>query len=182
MEFKRSWVTRRGPNLVHTGFRPKGKGYLDKYKCYDYVIKNMDKVTPDSIQLAPVRHRQYPWLFGPATMLSSRSIVYPCSRGKCELPCPCLICHKKHPKCRAGQSCGCQDCQLQFEDHSNYHACRHMGCKYCHNIVTVMSCQCSTFSFLTRPRRSVIKEWHLKSNSAQPISSLLSIGIWSSNF
>ena len=101
-------------------------------------MKDRNEITPERVQLVPVVHHQYPWLFGPATLLSSRSIVYPCSRGKCAVPCPCLLCDKKHPKCRAGQSCDCQDCRLQFLDHSNYHACLHTGCKFCHSIVTVL--------------------------------------------
>ena len=132
LEFNRSWITRQGPNLVQTGFGLKGQGR----KCYSFAIKNNEEITPERVQLVPVRHHQYPWLFGPATILSSRSIVYPCSRGKCSLPCPCRICHKIHAKCRAGQSCDCDDCRLHYEDHSNFHACRHMGCRHCHNIVT----------------------------------------------
>ena len=138
LEFNRSWITRKGPNLVPTGFGPKVKGSFDMRKCYSYVIKDRNEITPECIQLVPVDHHQYPWLFGPATLLSNRSIVYPCSRGKCALPCPCLLCDKKHPKCRAGQSCDCQDCRLNFEDHSNYHACRHTGCRFCHSILTFL--------------------------------------------
>ena len=76
MEFKCSWVTRQGPNLVDTGLQRKGKGYLYKDKCYDYVIKDMNKVTHNSIEIAPVHNHNYPWLFCPATILSSQSIVY----------------------------------------------------------------------------------------------------------
>ena len=139
MEFDRSWISRKGPNLIHTpGSGPKGRGSFDCRKCYSYVIKDRNKISPKCIQLVPVGYHQYSWLFGPATLLSSRSIVYPCSRGKCSLPCPCLLCDKKHPKCRAGPSCDCQDCRLHFEDHSNFHACLHIGCRFCHSIVNVM--------------------------------------------
>jgi uncharacterized C2H2 Zn-finger protein len=135
MQFKLSLITRRGPNLVTVG----GKFNPDRNKCYEYVIKDWKEGSSENVQLAPVHIRQKPWLFGPATILSSRSIVYPCTRGKCSLPCPCMICHKKHPKCRAGQSCGgCKDCKLQFDDHTNFHGCLHYGCKYCKNIVTTL--------------------------------------------
>ena len=79
LEFDHSWITRKGPNLVHTpGFGPKGKGSFDRRKCYSYVIKDRNEITAERVQLVPVVHHQYPWLFGPATLLSSRSIVYPC--------------------------------------------------------------------------------------------------------
>ena len=139
LEFDRSWITRQGPNLVHTpGFGPKGKGSSDRRKCYNYVIKNRSEINPKRVQVVPVVHHQYPWLFGPATLIGTRSIVYPCARGKCSLPCPCLLCDKKHPTCRGGQSCDCQDCRIQYDDHSNFHACLHMGCRFCHSIIQVL--------------------------------------------
>ena len=138
LQFKRSWITRRGPKLVTDGFGAKGKFHPGRDKCYEYVIKDIQDATPENLQLAPVQHHQQQWLFGPATTLSSRSIVYPCTRGKCSLPCPCMICHKKHQNCRAGQSCGCKDCKLHFEDHTNFHGCLHIGCKFCNNIMTTI--------------------------------------------
>jgi uncharacterized C2H2 Zn-finger protein len=136
LQFKRSWITRRGAKLE--GFVKTGKVHPGTGKCYEYVIKDIEEANPESVQVAPVHHRRQPWLFGPATRLSSRSIVYPCNRGKCSVPCPCLLCRKKHPRCRAGQSCGCKECKLYFENHSNYHGCLHIGCKSCCNITSVL--------------------------------------------
>ena len=152
LEFDRSWISRKGPNLIRTpGFGPKGKGSFDRRKCYSYVIKDRSKISPKSVQLVPVGYNQHSWLLGPATILSSRSIVYPCSRGKCSLPCPCLLCDKKHPTCRAGKSCDSQDCRSNFEDHSNFHACLHVGCRFCHSIITVMPV--FNFFFLDKSKR-----------------------------
>ena len=102
LNFKQSWITRRGAKVEGPGFNKTHKVHPGTRKCYEYVIKDKEDVIPDMVQLAPVRHRQHPWLFGPATKLSSRSIIYPCNRGKCEVPCACLLCQKKYQKCRAG--------------------------------------------------------------------------------
>ena len=101
------------------------------------MIKDEKNATLEHVQLVPVKQVKVQHLFGPATILSSRQIVYACSRGKCILPCPCLLCAKKDPRCRVGQDCGCADCRMQYKDHSSFHACLHHGCKYCHKIIQI---------------------------------------------
>ena len=92
LNFKHSWITRRGPKLITLGLgNRRSSVHPGTKKCYEYVIKNTEESTPENVQLAPVRHSQQPWLYGPATVLSSWSIVYQCIRGKCSLPCPCRI-------------------------------------------------------------------------------------------
>ena len=140
LNFKQNMITRSGPHLVPEwglGMRRRGKIHPGTLKCYEYVIKDRDNATLEDVQLAPIKHVQVKCLFGPATVLSSRRIVYPCIRGGCHIPCPCLLCAKIHPRCRvAGQSCGCEDCVRHFKDHS-YHAVLHGGCKFCHKIMQV---------------------------------------------
>ena len=139
LHFKHSWIIRRGPKLITLGIgRVKSNKHPGTRKCYEYVIKNPDQSTPEYVQLAPVRQSQIPWLYGPATLLSTRSVVYPCVRGKCVLPCPCRICRKAHPRCREGKSCSCAECKLFFEDHTNFHGCFHHGCKSCFNIISAL--------------------------------------------
>ena len=133
------------------GFNKTYKVHPGTRKCYKYVIKDTADVNPDIVQLAPVRHHQHAWLFGPATKLSTRSIIYPCNRGKCEVPCACLLCQKKYQKCRAGPSCGCQECKLYYENHSDYHGCLHIGCKSCFNIMSVLPH--FDFHFLDKTRK-----------------------------
>ena len=109
-------------------------------KCHKYkLVKDVEK-NPDAIQVEPVKIIRVPWLFGPATELVTRQIIYPCSRSKCSLPCPCMICAKKHPTCRVPSStgCSCLDCRTQFADHSRYHAAYHHGCKSCHQLVKII--------------------------------------------
>ena len=144
LNFKQSWITRRGANLIPDGTKGRrGKFHHGSKKCYEYVIKDRDDTTLEDVQLVPIQHVQVKSLYGPATILSSRQIVYPCSRGRCTVPCPCLICRKIHPRCRAGQSCGCKDCRRHFKDHS-FHAVLHSGCKFCHNIIKTLP----TFNFV----------------------------------
>ena len=115
LHFKHSWIIRRGPKLITLGIgRVKSNIHPGTKKCYEYVIKNPDQSTPEYVQLAPVRQSQIPWLYGPATLLSTRSVVYPCVRGKCVLPCPSRICRKAHPRCREGKSCSCAECKFFF--------------------------------------------------------------------
>ena len=152
LNFKHSWITRRGPKLITLGLgNRRSSVHPGTKKCYEYVIKNTEESTPENVQLAPVRHSQQPWLYGPATVISSRSIVYPCIRGKCALPCPCRICKKQHPRCRAGQSCSCAECKMFYEDHTNFHGCLHHGCKSCFNILSVLPF--FNFFFLDKSRK-----------------------------
>ena len=141
VNFKFGWITRRGPNLLPEGqrrFRGTGKYHPGRHKCYEYIIKPGAAASHDDVQLLPIRHVKVQELLGPATSLDSRTIIYPCSRGKCIIPCPCMLCDKKHLRCRAGQSCGCEDCRKHFSDHVSFHACLHQGCRFCHSIVQVI--------------------------------------------
>jgi hypothetical protein len=123
--------------------------------CYNYVLKENPDNSLKNVQLEPVSYNQKKWLFGPATSLSSRSIIYPCRRYRCALPCPCLICRKKHPTCRvpSSQGCNCQNCRMHFIDHS-YHVVYHHGCRYCHQIVKILP-NCNFYFLNMRKRNSL---------------------------
>ena len=134
-------------NLV-TGHRP-GSGIFQWSKrhgrstkmCPDFTINDAEGITPNNVPLFAVKQRKEEWLFGPATSLTTRSIIYPCSKSRCSLPCPCLLCHhRQHPRCRvpSEQSCVCQDCQKHYMDHVNFHSVFHYGCKQCHQIMKII--------------------------------------------
>ena len=109
--------------------------------CYDFTINDSGELTPNDVPLMAIKQREQAWLFGPATRLATRSIIYPCSKGRCSLPCPCLLCHnKQHPRCRVAsdKSCVCQDCKEHFANHESYHSVFHYGCKQCHQIVKII--------------------------------------------
>ena len=136
LDFKKSWITRIGPKLLPNDVTSiRHKSIPVKRKCYEFEFLNWKERCPEKVQVAPVKLKKDKWLFGPATKLNTRSIVYPCSREKCALPCPCLICHKKYPDCRGEIECNCEECKLFNVDHNNYHGCEHIGCKSCKSLV-----------------------------------------------
>ena len=138
LDFKKSWISRIGPKLVSDALdsnRQKSNASAVQRKCYEFEFLNWDERCPEKVQVAPIQLKKDEWLFGPATKLSTRSIVYPCSRRKCALPCPCLICHKRHPNCRGENGCNCEECKLYDVDHNNYHGSLHIGCKSCDRLV-----------------------------------------------
>ena len=102
MDFKKSWITRRGPKLILSAcssardhFHPGTK------KCYEFLFLNWKDRLPKKIQVTPVKLHHHKWLFGPATK-------------------------KKLPVCKAGPECDCRECSLYNEDHKNYHGCLHL--------------------------------------------------------
>ena len=125
--FDKSVITCYGVNI------PKEK------KCHLFSLKSELSLTPSSIPLLPgksiQKHKQ--WLYGPAVCLVTRSVIYPCEKYRCSVPCPCNICQKIHPICRipASQPCDCKDCVNHFENHTNFHATFHFGCKFCFQIL-----------------------------------------------
>ena len=132
LDFKKSWIYRIGQKLVSDALdsnRQKSNASAVQRKCYEFEFLNWDERCPEKVQVAPIQLKKDEWLFGPAPKLSTRSIVYPCSRRKCALPCPCLICHTRHPKCRGENGCNCEECKLYDVDHNNYHGSLHIGCK-----------------------------------------------------
>ena len=136
LDFQKSWITRIGPKLLPNDVTSiRHKSIPVKRKCYEFEFLNWKERCPEKVQVAPVKLKKDKWLFGPATKLNTRSIVYPCSREKCALPCPCLICHKKYPDCRGEIDCNCEECKLFNVDHNNYHGCEHIGCKSCKSLV-----------------------------------------------
>ena len=110
------------------------------HKCYEFSIKNQENKTEENVPLVPATRQCLPWLFGPASSLITRSIIYPCTKYRCSLPCLCLICQKNPPTCSvpASEACHCQNCQCHFDNHGLYHAAYHLGCKFCDQMVLAM--------------------------------------------
>ena len=109
-------------------------------KCYLFSLKNSSTLIPGVCQLVPGKLVKDKWLYGPATQLGTKNILYPCSRYKCGIPCLCIICQKLQTNCLIPPSrpCSCRDCNNLFEDHSQYHATLHLNCKYCLNMIENM--------------------------------------------
>jgi len=108
------------------------------------------------------------WLFGPASTLD-KSVVYPCSRYRCRVPCPCKVCAKL-PSCKvqAKQFCNCISCIESLEDHRHFHATFHHGCKYCDQLLEIFPClnffflntdpkkKCSGANFTFKPKLKLV--------------------------
>jgi hypothetical protein len=112
-------------------------------KCYQFGLQKKMFPHDNIVKLEQKKIIGKPWLYGAATTLISRTIIYPCKRYRCSIPCPCLLCaFKKHPTCRvaSSQGCPCENCKLHFTDHTKFHAVYHHGCKVCFQIIQRIPC------------------------------------------
>ena len=116
------------------------EGIIKKVRCHQFSFEeNPPHKDATSLKIVPGRVITSEWLYGAATMLETRTVVYPCVRFKCIVPCPCLLCRKVHPKCRvpASQGCSCEDCLKHFQDHTRFHRTFKFGCKSCYQLMKV---------------------------------------------
>jgi len=133
IEFSQRYISTEGPNI---------DGSDMTHFCHHYELSESDKTVALSgeVQLCPVNRVTQAWLYGPASDLASKSVIYPCRRYRCSLPCPCFLCRKVHPTCRAptSKSCSCEDCRKHFLDHERFHAVKHEGCRACHQLMSLI--------------------------------------------
>ena len=112
----------------------------EKRLCHQFSLDCKAAAPSSKIEVLPGKVVGEDWLFGPASLLDSRSVIYPCSRFRCSIPCPCLDCQKSSPSpCQAQaldkSSCSCNDCADRFQDHNNFHRTFHKDCKYCIQLI-----------------------------------------------
>ena len=63
------------------------------------------------------------FLFGPASLRHSRTIIYPCEKGKCQIQCSCFKCLRL---------CGEILSKTEMlENHRVYHVAPHLDCEFC---------------------------------------------------
>ena len=106
---------------------------VEKERCYNLEVR---KKIPE---LKAAWHAQaslsYQKLFGPASLLLNKVIVYPCSKFGCKVPCCCRV-------CRTRQMRKIED--VNFEEliteknHWIYHKAWHIECKFCNNIFNII--------------------------------------------
>ena len=139
-------------NLIHEKDVNFGKEFNSR--CHKYSVKKEQHSSPTSIKIVPTKVLKKQWLYGPATCLEYKSIIYPCGNFTCSIPCPCLICSKTHPVCRvpSADGCSCPDCYKHFADHTDYHSTYHYGCKFCCQLVKTIPC--FNFSFLDKEEKT----------------------------
>ena len=77
-------------------------------------------------------------LYGPASSLKDRSIIYPCNLHKCRVNCPCRICRMKSVCSifdhRSSPGKGCSFCQDDLIEHLLFHRAEHLSCKFCNEV------------------------------------------------
>ena len=150
IEFSQRYISTEGPNI---------DGSDMTHFCHYFELSETDKTLAScgEVQVCPVKRVTQAWLYGPATDLASKSVIYPCRRFCCSLPCPCFLCRKVHPTCRAptSKSCSCEDCKKHFLDHERFHAVKHEGCRACHQLTSLLP----HFNFYFF--NPVLEEYHL---------------------
>ena len=112
-------------------------------KCHEFSIKLEGSTPkPTSVQLVAGKSIRIQWLYGPATRLDSKTVIYPCTRYRCSVPCPCLLCSGKYAMCSVSYTlpCNCADCTGHFRDHKTFHGSYHFGCKSCVQLIQKFPC------------------------------------------
>ena len=66
------------------------------------------------------------WLYGPITN-RDHQVIYPCSRFRCSIPCPCYLCQGKEHSNLSKYD--------KLMDHTYYHKTHHHYCFFCDNIL-----------------------------------------------
>ena len=114
-------------------------------RCHKFSIVDEKKPASSQYQLMSGKGISKKWLYGYAMSLDRKTVIYPCSRFRCSIPCPCLLCAKQHPRCHVPglMGCGCSDCIKYFNDHTVFHATFHIECKSCSQLLTMLP----TFNF-----------------------------------
>ena len=69
------------------------------------------------------------YLFGPACLIVTRKVIYPCERNRCWVICPCDIC--LNLKTMSNEN------NRNFENHKQYHHARHDNCEFCFQLFQV---------------------------------------------
>ena len=83
--------------------------------CHEFTISDVDcdtnKIFPNQLTAGRAKVTyiagKYPKdnLYGPASSMASKSIIYPCSYNRCRVDCqiPCQLCFQKSPHCKKMQ-------------------------------------------------------------------------------
>ena len=88
--------------------------------CHYFTLKededetNKPKVLPGKVSDS--------FLYDPACDIKTRSVIYPCNRSKCHLPCICKQCRKRMTQtCSKSDSVSCVQIKQQFQIESQTH-------------------------------------------------------------
>ena len=126
------------------------------------------------IPVAPAKDQYCGWivspkvstkkLFGPASLLDNRVIIYPCSRFGCFVYCACFVCRMIYQEKIKAKQYSRDELLL---DHTTYHGAYHKACEYCCEIFKIFPC----FQFIVVSRKWINnEESQLVSHSMQKFS------------
>jgi hypothetical protein len=131
---------------------PGFKGTLwDKHiKCHEFSVKDVSPINiqPDElyceaeVSLVAGKYMEEN-LYGPASSLVDKSLIYPCTSNKCRLSCPCHRCRKKSNLCQNAShekspGAGCTECRDEYWEHLLFHLAEHTFCKYCTEVASFL--------------------------------------------
>ena len=130
LDFKQSLIKCTGKGIENS---------CERKKCFQFSLQTVSFLKKQPIKLQSEKCVRKCWLYGPAMTLETKTVIYPCTRNRCSIPCPCYLCRKKHPKCcvPSSQSCKCKECLSFFINHTKYHAALHHGCKQCFQLTQI---------------------------------------------
>ena len=121
--------------------------------CHEFSLTDSKVIESSKVELLAGRIVGSNWLFGPASTLDTKMVIYPCNRFRCKIPCPCQICQHLPPTCKLPESspCNCSFCSRQFRDHTQFHRTLHTKCKFCLQLVNIFPV--FNFWFLNNSKR-----------------------------
>ena len=142
MRFKAAFQEGLQPSLsgglrTDPGF--KGSLYDKEISHHEFYIKEVIKDKYEAkVSLVTGKYAEG-MLWGPASSLKTRSLIYPCLSWKCRQPCPCHICRErfslcKNPEHEQSPGGGCVECQDEYWEHFVFHRNEHTSCKYCRHV------------------------------------------------
>ena len=106
----------------------------DEWRCHN-LSPLYEQETPDPmwrkwIFKMTACHRN--GLYGPACLIKSRVVIYPCVRMMCVIRCPCGFC--------SGLICPESEHSPQdrYHEHQQYHSAPHLNCIFCSDILKLI--------------------------------------------
>lgn len=127
----------------------KGKPWERKIRCHEFSVKSVSlRINPDefyceaSVKLVTGKYAEGN-LYGPASSLSDKSLIYPCKHFKCRLRCPCNPCRVNSSVCKnldheISPGGGCSECQDDYWEHLVFHIVEHTSCKFCREVASFL--------------------------------------------
>ena len=146
MRFRGSFRLKEQP-ILHgctTDSKFKYDGSAFKLSCHEFTV---DKVKSEKVEAAEVTFIAGKYvdgsLYGPASLLKDKTIIYTCKWYRCRLGCPCHLCRKKVNNCEKSgnaETCSgpCVKCRGDCDDHLLFHRAPHLNCKFCKDVLNCL--------------------------------------------